>query len=179
MYLLKIITIFLPTVAFGFSYQDAYQMLLTTNPTYTIATVDYEISTLAYQNAKAAQLPRLDLRGGAERFIQENATSGYRAFIGPRLSLPIYQGGQLRAEKRLGSQQVDANELSIQIRLLEQTQQLQEMYARALYSKNYLAVAKNIYERSQKNLRLVEIKYRSGHEYRWVFSNNQKNIRRG
>jgi len=176
MYLLKIITIFLPTVAFGFSYQDAYQMLLTTNPTYTIATVDYEISTLAYHNAKAAQLPRLDLRGGAERFIQENATSGYRAFIGPRLSLPIYQGGQLRAEKRLGSQQMDANELSIQIRLLEQTQQLQEMYARALYSKNYLAVAKNIYERSQKNLRLVEIKYRSGHEYRWVFLTTKKTL---
>ncbi|MCB1196812.1 MAG: TolC family protein [Deltaproteobacteria bacterium] len=169
LYLFKIIVFFVPSMAFGWSYDQAYSMLVSNNAEYQNAIVASQSAKLSLSVAKSLLYPRLDLRAAADRFIQEDASSGYRAFIGPRISAPIYRGGYLLANKRAEEARLSQAELKVSVELLDKTQKLREAFANALYAKNYLSVARNILNRSEKNLRLVELKYQSGREYKWVY----------
>lgn len=175
-YLFNIIALFSPMCVYAMDYSQAYDLLLTKNPQYQVVSQQYEISYMSYKNAKANRYPNISLRAGADRFFRENATSGYRAYIGPRLLFPVYQGGFLRANKRLLHERMNASQINIIIERNNKIEDLQTVYARAIYAKNNLSVAQNILERSKRNLRLVDLKYRSGHEYRWVLLTTKKNL---
>lgn len=175
-YLIKIIILFYSLPVFSWTYLEAEKQLLSQNPQYQAQVLATEVSGLNYQNAKAVQLPSLTFQSGATRFLQEAGTSGYRLYFGPRVTLPLYQGGGLRFNKFLNEERQSAQMLMLELERLDKVQKLREAFAKALYAKNYLEVAQEIVERSQKNLRLVELRYQSGLEYRWVHLTAKKDL---
>jgi outer membrane protein len=154
---------------FAWSWKDAVSMAIDKNPNLQAQKQNAEVFELRYKNAKALMYPRLSIRGVMQEFQNETSEFQYRATIGPRLQWLLYQGGKVRA----GIHQADAiqkqTDINVLLTSVSTNSKLREAFAQAVYAKNFLDLAHRIEKQRQENVKITEIRYKSGLEYKWVF----------
>lgn len=120
--------------------------------------------------------PEISLRGGAERFLQEDASLGFRSFLGPRVTWSLYQGGRVKHSVKQARINIKKQINSFSLSEIEQESQLRQVFASAIYAKKNIALAQTSLERAKNNNRYVRINYKGGQEYVWVFQSSQKTV---
>ncbi|HMQ10607.1 MAG TPA: TolC family protein [Oligoflexia bacterium] len=120
--------------------------------------------------------PEISLRGGAERFLQEDASLGFRSFLGPRLTWSLYQGGRVKHSVRQARINIKKQINTYSLSEVEQQAQLRQIFASAVYAKKNIALAETSLERAKNNNRYVRLNYKGGQEYVWVFQSSQKTV---
>ena len=160
----------------AWTFDQAKAQLLENNPEIKIQEAIAQVAPIRLKIAKANQYPFIQLRGGTRRFLQENERTGFRTFIGPRLTMPIYRGGYLKAQTRLAEQRLGSNARQGQTLQDQKITQLQKLFANAIYAKHEYQMAQNNKKRAAQNVRLVDLRYQSGMEYRWVLKSAQKSL---
>jgi outer membrane protein TolC len=176
-YLPFIIALFtLPLHAHALSWADAVTTLENQNPTIQTSDLDAVVSGLSLKNDQSQTWPSISLRAGSQRFLQQDATLGYNSYVGFRIQWNLYQGGRIGLNKKRSNLELSMSELVAQKNRITQSFLLKQAYARAIFAKKKLEVNKNIVERSKENFRLVDLKYQSGLEYRWVWLVSKKDL---
>lgn len=155
--------------AFAWSWKDAVNQAKDRNPTLQAQRQNEQITHLRYEDARSLRLPRLSIQGTFQEYQNRNRELDYRAFAGPRLQWLLFQGGKVtsgidRAEvvQKQAEVTVDATNVATNFKL-------RQAFAQALYAKNFLDLTHRIEKQRQDNVKLTEIQYQSGMEYKWVY----------
>jgi len=155
--------------AFAWSWKDATATAQKTNPALQANKASADGFYLRYENAKSLRYPRLSIQGGLQNFQNQTQELQYRAVIGPRLQWLLYQGGKVSRGIEQADylrQQADTNVRAVSVAT---NARLREAFAQAVYARNFLDLAHRIEKQRQDNVKITEIRYKSGLEYKWVF----------
>lgn len=157
------------TNAFAWSWKDAVNQAKDRNPTLQAQRQNEQITHLRYQDAKSLRLPRLSIQGSLQEYENRNRDLEHRASIGPRMQWLLFQGGKVgsgidRAElvEKQAEVAVDATNVATNFKL-------RQAFAQAIYAKSFLDLTHRIEKQRQDNVKLTEIQYQSGLEYKWVY----------
>jgi outer membrane protein TolC len=155
--------------AFAWGWREAVNQALDKNPTLQAQKQNEEAIQLRYDNARSLRYPRLSMQAALQQYQNQTEEWQYRAYIGPRFQWLLYQGGKVSS----GIDRADASTRQAEagVRLASVTTQfkLRSAYADAIYAKNYLDLVRRIEQQRKENVKLTEIRYQSGLEYKWVF----------
>ncbi|MCB0326509.1 MAG: TolC family protein [Bdellovibrionales bacterium] len=162
---------------YGWSWQDAKTALLEQNIDIKNAQRQVIIDEYSVKDSKSLFYPSISLRSGFERFLQENATLGYRGFVGPRLNWSVYEGGERSYSRDLAKYFLEETESKLHSNQLNKLKNLKEIFAKILYLKEYEQLAKDLHRRSEENLRYVHLRYKSGDEYLWAYLDMETTVK--
>jgi outer membrane protein TolC len=158
--------------AFAWSWKDAVHQAAAKNPSIQAGRENISVIQLRYENAKALRLPRLSLQGTFQEFQGESEDSEYRAYLGPRLQWLIYQGGKVTSGIEKASAIERQAEASLRATSVATNFSLRLAFAHAIYAKNYLELSHRIERQRKENVKLTEIRFQSGLEFKWVYSSS-------
>lgn len=178
LYFIRIICLLLmPTTCFGWGWYDVKSQLLEKNPDLRIQRDQKTIAYDEFRIAKGQQLPQFTFRAGTRRFLQEDFTFALRSFVGPRISLTIFDGRRLVYNKRRASVQYEEQTIAEVQQAYRTLQNVRIAYADLLYSIENIKLAKEILERAVEKYRIVDLRYKSGLEFRWVWLNSKADVK--
>lgn len=168
-FILAVPILLMASQSLAWSWKDAVDLAIEKNPTLQAEKEKAEVVELRYDNARALRLPRLSLQVAYQNYQNQTLNVQYRAYIGPRFQWILYQGGKINAGMKRARAIQDQGNLSVREVSIQTHNDLRQAFAQAIYAKNYLELAKRIEKQRKENVKLTEIRYRAGLEYKWVF----------
>jgi outer membrane protein TolC len=155
--------------AHAWGWREAVNQAMDKNPSLRAQQQNEEAFALRYENARALRYPRLTLMGTLQQYQNQTQEWQYRAAIGPRLQWVLYQGGKITSGIERAKAVSDQADASARMTSVVTNFRLRQAFAQAIYAKNYLNLAHRIANQRKDNVKLAEIRYQSGLEYKWVF----------
>lgn len=155
--------------AFAWSWKDAVNLAIEKNPALQAQKENAEVVGLRYDIARTYRYPELSIQGSMQNFQNETKELQYRAFAGPRLEWLLFQGGKVSSGIARASALEDQAKANVRVVSVTTNSGLRQAFAQALYAKNYLDMARRIEKQRHENVKLTEIRYQGGMEYKWAF----------
>ncbi|MEZ4704579.1 MAG: TolC family protein [Bdellovibrionota bacterium] len=175
-FVLIAVALFSISPCFGWGWEDAKTQLEEQNPDLINQSKQVLMSYYSLSDSKSLFYPDVSLSAGFERFLQENATLGYRAFVGPRITWSVFEGGRRFYQKNLAESRLTEQEAQQNAARLSQLKKLKEIFSSALFYKRYYFLSQELLKRTQENLRYVNLKYQSGSEYQWAYLSQKADV---
>ncbi|MCI5073075.1 TolC family protein [bacterium] len=168
--------LFIGQISFALTWEQAKESLNDNNYKLKTSFENINIARNDLSKPLSQLYPIVSLRGAAERFLQEDASLGFRSFLGPRLTWSLYQGGKIKNTIKQSRININKQRTLYGLNQAEQESQLRQVFANAVYAKKNIELAKRSLQRAKNNSRYIRLRYKGGQEYVWVFQSSQKNI---
>ncbi|MGB7567090.1 MAG: TolC family protein [Chitinivibrionales bacterium] len=148
---------------------EAEKRALESRPEILSAKASLEAADLKVRAEKASFFPSLNASGGFGWEAQDNASisrSDWNAFpnwnIGASLSIPIYEGGAIRAAVAQAQSTVTQSKAQLDILILTVEQQVQQYYLQETDAHERINATAVVIQQATENLQLTQERYKAG-----------------
>ncbi|MEZ4846498.1 MAG: TolC family protein [Bdellovibrionota bacterium] len=155
--------------AHAWGWKEAVNQAMDKNPSLRAQQQNEEAITLSYENARSLRYPRLTLMGTMQQYQNQTQKWQYRMAAGPRFQWLLWKGGQITSGIERAEALTHQADAAVRVTSVTTNFRLRQAFAQAIYAKNYLSLAHRIEQQRKDNVKLTEIRYQSGLEYKWVF----------